>query len=301
MLSEKKAKLVMLVGPPGSGKSTFSKKYKEEGFVYVNQDAQGKLEHMAIFRDALAAGQNVIVDRMNFNRVQRLGYLEQAQKLSYYVEIHVIHEPYDVCVARAIARIGSHETIHDEETVKKVVKFFFKSYERVEDWEADLVVRHYPEGEKPQCIVIDLDGTLCNMEHRRHHVRGEGKKKNWMAFMDGIPNDTVHEWCSEIIKRFASDYRIIFCSGRGEEQRASTERWLTQNLPLNLFCQNYEYDLFMRQAGDSRKDSIVKEILLDFEILSRYKPFFFVDDRKQVYEMWRKRGFVCLACAEGDF
>ena len=57
----------------------------------------------------------------------------------------------------------------------------------------------------------------------------------------------------------------------------------------------------MRQRDDFRPDNIVKEMILDFEILTRYTPYFMIDDRKQVVDMWRKRGYTCLACAEGDF
>src|ERR1700722_11393552 len=150
-------KLIMLVGPPGSGKSTFANKLVNEdgdhgaATVYVNQDSQGKLGHMTNFRDALHAGKDVIVDRMNFNKVQRLGYIEQARSFGYAVDIHVFHEPWKVCLQRAIERKG-HETIKDEKSAMHAIGFFFKNYERVENNEADRVVRHYPEGDKPSVI-----------------------------------------------------------------------------------------------------------------------------------------------------
>jgi predicted kinase len=291
-------KLIMLVGPPGSGKSTFAKNIINnilgpDAYTYVNQDSQGKLEHMNIFRDAMDSGFNIIIDRMNFNRVQRLGYIEQARKVGYEIFIHVFHQPYAVCLERASKR-KDHETIKDEETAKKAIGFFFKSYERVEDWEANKVVRHYPEGDKPKAIICDLDGTLFNINHRLHHVRTEGRKKNWPDFMDGIKDDKLNQWCADILKNLMGDKFVVLCSGRSENERSATLDCLHKyNIMYN--------DLFMRQAGDSRQDAIVKEILLDFEILTRYEPYFFIDDRKQVYEMWRKRGFVCLACADGDF
>lgn len=57
----------------------------------------------------------------------------------------------------------------------------------------------------------------------------------------------------------------------------------------------------MRRSGDFRPDYIVKEVILDFEILTRYTPYIIIDDRDQVVKMWRRRGYTCLQCAPGDF
>lgn len=40
-------------------------------------------------------------------------------------------------------------------------------------------------------ILIDLDGTLANCDHRRHFV--EGTKKNWSDFYQNMAFDTVNE------------------------------------------------------------------------------------------------------------
>jgi hypothetical protein len=100
-------------------------------------------------------------------------------------------------------------------------------------------------------------------------------------------------------------YKIVYCSGRGDDHGAQTEEWLKRHKLDSFYSTTWgEYapaDLYMRPANDSRKDCIVKEIILDFEILTRYSPVMFIDDRQQVVDMWRSRGFVCLQCAKGDF
>jgi predicted kinase len=302
--------LFLLVGPPGSGKSTFAKNQIENGgdlgaeCTYVNQDSQGKLQHMENFREALRNEKDVFVDRMNFNRAQRLGYIEQARKAGYDVKIHVFHVPYSECLKRASERIG-HETIQDAATAEKAIRFFFKSYERVEDWEADEVIRHYMEGDKPSAIWVDLDGTLCNCDHRRHHVRTENKKKDWLAFFGGIKDDTVNEPVASVLRSMSCERAIVYCSGRGEEYRSATEQWLNKH-HLDRFYdplfESYTYaHLYMRLAGDSRQDFIVKEILLDFEILPRFAIDFCLDDRDQVVKMLRGRGLTVFQVAYGDF
>jgi hypothetical protein len=57
----------------------------------------------------------------------------------------------------------------------------------------------------------------------------------------------------------------------------------------------------MREAGDSRKDSIVKQELYERHIKPSYDVFVVLDDRNQVVDMWRSLGLVCLQVAPGDF
>lgn len=295
--------LILLVGPPGSGKSTYCKSLIEDdgdlgaATIRVNQDDQGKEGHAALFADLIFDKKDIIVDRMNFNKEQRSRYIKVAKVHGYSTKIIVLHESFDTCLERASNRIG-HPTIKDKQTAKKVITFFFKNYERVTDDEADEVVREWPEGEKPKAVICDLDGTLCDISHRRHFVQREGKK-DWKSFFAGIPNDKPNMWCMSILSSFvvadiSRELKIVYCSGRGQEYEKETEEWLEKyGAPTGY--------LFMRLKGDTRKDSIIKEILLDFEILTRFTPYFFIDDRRHVVEMYRDRGFTVLQCDRGDF
>ncbi len=285
-------KFVMLVGLPGSGKSTHAKTLTG---TYINQDAQGK-DHLRLFMEAINRGDDVIVDRMGFDKAQRARYIDPAREIGYRVTIRVFRVPRKVCYDRVMSRKG-HETINSEAAARSAINLFFAKYDKPSSDEADSVeFVDYGGGvgeDKPKAIICDLDGTLCNIEHRLHYVRGEGKK-NWPAFFRGVPRDGVNEWCAELVRQFSGTHEIIFCSGRGEESREDTEKWLKDH---NLYFGH----LFMRSAGDHRQDNIIKEILLDFDILTQFQPIFAVDDRQQVVNMWRSRGIVCLQCAEGNF
>lgn len=286
-------KLVLLVGPPGCGKSTYSTKYVRNGYTYVSQDLQGKEGHLNLFLEAINSKMDIVVDRMNFNKIQRDRYLVPAKELGYETEIVVIHESKQTCANRMKNRIG-HPTIADEKSASQALNMFFSKYERVQDSEADHVARLYPEGDKPRYVVCDLDGTMCNIDHRLHYIQNGGKK-DWTSFYSKIKEDTVNEWCQDIVQSMSDlCYGIVYCSGRPDTYEKDTREWIDEkNLPIN--------HLFMRPRNDFRPDYVVKEVILDFELLTRFDIYFIMDDRRQVVDLWRRRGFTCLQVAEGEF
>lgn len=282
--------ILILVGPPGSGKSTLSATF---GHIRINQDEQGKDGHLTVFKTALEGNYDILIDRMNFSKEQRNRYIELAKKAGYKTKIIVLHESSDTCLNRMKSR-KDHPTIKDDKTASKVLNFFFSKYERPSPDEANEIEFRYPEGDKPLAIICDLDGTLCQIDHRLHYVRGEGKK-DWKGFFENLKNDTPNNWCADILNFYNNTgTEIILCSGRTDNYWQQTTNWLSK------WGINY-HQLFMRNRQDFRPDNIVKEIILEFEIKTRYTPYFFIDDRQQVVDMYRKHGYTVLQCAKGDF
>jgi FMN phosphatase YigB (HAD superfamily) len=142
-------------------------------------------------------------------------------------------------------------------------------------------------------VLFDIDGTLADVDHRRPHLAGD--RPDWKAFNAAIGDDQVHE----PILRLARELRdagnsIVLCTGRDSVFRQHTELWLTFNeVPCDA--------LYMRPAGDKRKDHVVKMDLLDRILADGFKPWLVVDDRSSVVAAWRARGLTCLQCREGDF
>src|SRR4051812_6731298 len=113
-------------------------------------------------------------------------------------------------------------------------------------------------------IIVDLDGTVTNCNHRQHFVTT--KPSNWPAFEAGIPHDPPHQHVIDIVNTlFAAGWRVVLCSGRGEQSRTHTETWLKKH--------DVSYNaLYMRALNDSRPDYIIKMELLDQIIEAGYEP-----------------------------
>lgn len=146
---------------------------------------------------------------------------------------------------------------------------------------------------KPKAIIVDLDGTLCDSEHRAHHVKNS--PKNWSAFYDAMIHDKPNYWCHELMSGMTNRAEIIFVTGRPEKYRSLTLEWLAKH---HLFGGR---ELFMRKDGDFRRDTDIKVEIYREHIEPRFNVLFCIEDRKQVVDAWRAIGLPCLQCAEGDF
>jgi len=142
-------------------------------------------------------------------------------------------------------------------------------------------------------ILVDIDGTLADSTHRLDLIRGE--QKNWDAFFDACDKDTPIKVMCDFVKALQSEHRLIFVTGRPERIRNKTKVW------LHRFLDIVEPHLLMRRDGDHRPDWVVKEEMLKLMRTHKYKPVLVIEDRRQVVEMWRKRGLIVLQCAEGDY
>jgi phosphoglycolate phosphatase-like HAD superfamily hydrolase len=146
---------------------------------------------------------------------------------------------------------------------------------------------------KHRAVIFDVDGTLANIEHRRHWV--QSKPKNWPAFNAAMKKDGIHQDVAYVFDIFKeAGHTMLIASGRGEEDREVTELW--------LFEAGLVYEkLYMRPAKDYRPDNIIKMEILDQMRQDGYNPHFVFDDRNQVVDAWRQAGLRCFQVAPGNF
>lgn len=149
-----------------------------------------------------------------------------------------------------------------------------------------------------RAVIFDFDGTLYDSRERQKRCFPDGGKKDFERWNREADSDFPNAWCAELVQATRSlGVLPLFVSGRDAAYTEEARGWLRRNLNL----QPADYELFMRPSGDYRKDSDLKREIYHRQIRPRFDVRFCVDDRRQVVEMWRAEGLVCLQCAEGEF
>lgn len=114
---EEKPILVILVGAPGSGKSTFCEQVissSTRSWVRVCQDTIGngkagsKAQCLSSASRALKDGKGVFIDRCNLDREQRSEFIKLGSGSQIDVHAVVLDLPAKLCISRSVKRTG-HE------------------------------------------------------------------------------------------------------------------------------------------------------------------------------------------------
>jgi len=265
-------KLIILQGLPSSGKSSFAQEYlkKDGNAVRINKDSLRTMLHFdvwsgqreektriaarALAKTFLNKKMNVLIDDTNLNQHTLESWKQAGKEWSAKVEIIKIDTPIEECIRR------------DELREKKVGKSVIIGMAMANNL--------YHEPIKGY-VIADIDGTVANIDHRLKYVAGE--KKDWKMFFDAMGND-LGRWdtINNLNTLFNLGYEIFFVSGRPDNYRKQTEKWLSFRIP-------FEYkSLFMRRAGDHREDYIVKSEIFKNYFKNPDLVHYVYDDRPQV-------------------
>lgn len=153
-------------------------------------------------------------------------------------------------------------------------------------------------GVKRSCVVMDIDGTLANADHRLHLLPKNHPDVNpeiaWRRFYEAAINDVPNHEIVALSNAMASVAPVYIFTDRSYRDHKMTRDWLDMN--------DIQFDLLvMRQDGDHRPDFVVKAEMLQQLRAEGYEPLFAVDDRKGVTKMFRDAGVRCLQVCEGDY
>lgn len=298
--------LTITRGLPGSGKTTRAKEWVAEDPThrarinrddyramlhggYVDQERQINAVRDAAISALLRRGVDVVADdtclpSRHARDLRRLATLAGAEFQIW----DLTDVPVEVCIERDAARTATvgEKVIRDMHTRYLAGKPYPLPLADEDDTTAaaGTVEPYVPIPGTPEAILVDIDGTVALMSGRSPF--------DATRVHEDRPNTAV---ITAVRAMNAAGHRVVFCSGRTDTCRAATEEWLATHVAIP-----YEA-LYMRAAGDMRKDSIVKAEIFDREIRHRWHVTGVFDDRAQVVAMWRALGLTVFQVAEGNF
>lgn len=145
---------------------------------------------------------------------------------------------------------------------------------------------------KPTAVIVDVDGTLCDVTSVRHHVLT--KPKDFDAFHAGSVSCPPHQQAIDYAKTaWIEGHAVLVVTGRMEQWRGHTLQWLMKHMPVPWEV------LRMRPHGDYRKDTDVKrEIHTD--LTRTWDIVGAIDDNPAIVELWQSLGIPTVVMPGWD-
>ena len=147
-------------------------------------------------------------------------------------------------------------------------------------------------------IVLDIDGTLANNDHRAHHVdraEDDARPKDWQAFLAPhlVAKDVVIEGAMKALEHFQLlKYKIMFLTGRNESLRDVTTQWIFEKLGIEV----NDDTLLMRGTGNMMTAAAYKrESAQSLRSQFPVETFVFIDDDKYSWQGYADIGVVLKA------
>lgn len=166
---------IMLIGLPGSGKSTYAKKLEEEGYQIHSSDAirkeltgdiNSQVENKKVFdllkkrvREDLRTGKSCVYDATNLVSKKRRNFLNSLKKINCKKECIL----FLTTIAECKKRIQNREQVVYEGSVEKMLKTFWVPM-YYEGWDNISVICDEYEYTAPLYLCYDFD-----QKNKHHH------------------------------------------------------------------------------------------------------------------------------------
>ena len=296
-------KLIICRGIQGSGKSTWARAWAMEDpthRVRFNWDDMRNMmgnywvperENTGIMKtlrasflgDMMQKGWDIVIDNMNLNP-KDWEFYEGIVKThnqtfpgkQYEIEYMDFFTPVEECIRRDAMRPNPIGEVVIRATWKRYRHFII--CKEIEDKFYNM--KTY-DAKKPDCIIADMDSTLCANLTKRPFYDGDWKEK--------LIYDTPLAGPISILRaqKMTGTCDIMIVTGRRDDGREQTEEWLkTYNVPYDR--------LFMRGSCDYSKGDVFKETILNQFILPKYNVLFVLEDDNKCVQMYRRNGLICL-------
>lgn len=137
---------------------------------------------------------------------------------------------------------------------------------------------------KDKVVICDLDGVLCDDRHRRFYLT----TYQFEEYHRRSDRDRPHEEMVNCLQTLAAYYKIVYVSGRPEDRREATTKWLETHL------QPIPHELLLRPDFDARPSSALKLDLIhkyfgDLDV-AKQRTAIAIDDDIRVVAAYREIG-----------
>lgn len=315
------AKLIMMKGLPGSGKTTWAKEYQKNnpGTIRVNKDELRLMLHDGVFSKdnenvtykiwlqaveiGLSLNKTVISDNTHMKPGDEVMLRQLAKRYDAgFSIVDYTNVSLEACYENNSKRFATKGYV-DPKVIKEMYNKMMTA--TLEKQNPPIGGAYGKEGEVspglfavpnvvtepayqsylPNCIICDIDGTVAKMGNRSPY--------DWDKVEEDTPREVVIDTVIALAKKY--DALVLFVSGRDASCFYKTQNWLRDNVDYGHF------GILMRAAGDMRRDSIVKKELYQKDIQGSYNVIAIFDDRPQVIrECWQPLGFKDKIFNVGD-